>query len=137
MSEEYAMTPEDWAAEKAGRAAKAARLVELLSCPNTVDLCRRCAIFFCDGARQIENRDPTDYEPTVAIMVEPCGWCSEWCGHVFVVMRAVGHPNGRDFDLVMDPDQAERMGQALIRSAERAREEIENLDGAAEAARHL
>jgi hypothetical protein len=48
-----------------------------------------------------------------------------------VVMRAVGHPNGRDFDLVMDPDQAEGMSQALTRAAERAREEIEKLDGAA------
>ena len=62
--------PEDRAAEKAGRAAKAARLVELLSCPNTVEVLR-CAIFFCGGARQIEDRDPTDYEPIVAIMVEP------------------------------------------------------------------
>ena len=136
MSEDDEMTPEDWAAEKAGRAAKAARMVEMLSCPLTVDVSRPCAIFFRDGYGPEENTgDPTDYEPTIAVVAEHCHWCSEWCGDVWAIMRVVGHPGGRDFDIVFNPDEAERMGQVLVRAAQLAREEIERIDKAAEAGR--
>jgi hypothetical protein len=136
MSEDYEMTPEDWAADKAACAAKAARMVELLSSPLTVDVSRPCVIFFRDGHGREENTDdPTDYEPTIAVGAEHCPWCSEWCGHVFVVMRVVGHPDGRDFDAVFNPDEAERMGQVLVAAAQLAREEVERIDKAAEAGR--
>jgi hypothetical protein len=136
MSEDYEMTPEDWAADKAACAAKAARMVDLLSNPLLVDVSRPCTIFFRDGHGREENTgDPTDYEPTIAVGAEHCHWCSEWCGHVFVVLRAVGHPGGRDFDFVFSRDEAERMGQVLVRAAQLAREEIERIDKAVEAAR--
>ena len=46
---------------------------------------------------------------------------------MFVVMRTVGHPEGRDFDLSLDPDQAERLGQALLRAAGGARKVAHSL----------
>jgi hypothetical protein len=46
---------------------------------------------------------------------------------VFVVMRTVGHPEGRDFDLSSDPDQAERLGQALLRAGGEARKLAQTL----------
>jgi hypothetical protein len=83
---------------------------------DTVDAFERVPVLFGEWSNE-------DFESTIAVVVEPCGNCpeEEHCGHVFVVMRTVGHPEGRDFDVSLDAYQAERMGQALIRGAGEAR----------------
>ena len=89
---------------------------------DTVDVFERVPVLFGEWSNE-------DFELTIAVVVERCGNCpeGEHCGYVFVVMRIVGHPEGRDFDLSLDPDQAERLGQALLRAAGEARKVAHSL----------
>jgi hypothetical protein len=66
------------------------------------------------------ERDNFDAVATVVIL--PCESCIESgddCGRHYAVLRIVGNPleNGRDFDLSMEPADAERIGYELIRAA--------------------
>ena len=89
---------------------------------DIVDVFERVPVLFGEWSNE-------DFESTIAVVVEPCGNCpeEEHCGHVFVVMRTVGHPEGRDFDVSLDAYQAERMGEALIRAAGEARKLAQTL----------
>ena len=89
---------------------------------DIVDVFERVPVLFGEWSNE-------DFESTIAVVVEPCGNCpeGEHCGYVFVVMRTVGHPQGRDFDVSLAPDQAERLGQALLRAAGEARKVAQGL----------
>jgi hypothetical protein len=66
-----------------------------------------------------------DFDAVVTVVILPCESCierSDDCGRHYAVLRIVGNPldNGRDFDLSLEPADAERIGYELIRAAREA-----------------
>ena len=60
------------------------------------------------------------FDAVVAVVILPCESCIERgddCGRHYAVLRVVGNPldTGRDFDLSMEPADAERIGYEFIR----------------------
>ena len=60
------------------------------------------------------------FDAVVAVVILPCESCIERgddCGRHYAVLRVVGNPldTGRDFDLNMEPADAERIGYEFIR----------------------
>jgi hypothetical protein len=68
-----------------------------------------------------------DHEASAAVSVQPCTNCGTdpHCGHVYAVVHVVGHPDGHDFDLIFEPEDADRLVLQLRTASAMAKQQRE------------